>query len=301
MIGSNSRNRINVGDATVSSTLSRPPRVAETAAPHLIETRDGVRLYWSQTGRGRPVLFVNSLGAPMQMWDYQVAFLSEKGFRCVTIDRRGHGRSDQPADGYDPDTFADDLAEAIEALGLTGLTLVGHSMAAQEIVRYLTRHGGDRISRAILIAPNTPCLSWRPDNPIGVSEEAFVAQREAWMADYPAWVVENAPPFFTPETSPAMLAWGVNMMLAVSLPVMLACHRAMVAADFRHEMKSITTPTLILHGDRDASAPLALTGQPSADLLPNCRLQIYPGAPHGLMYTHMSRANADILAFLRDA
>jgi non-heme chloroperoxidase len=286
--------------STTLIPLEKAPRILAPVAPHLIETRDGVRLYWRQTGRGRPILFVNSLGAPMQMWDYQVAFLAEEGFRCVNIDRRGHGRSDEPADGYDPDTFADDLAEAIEALDLVDLTLIGHSMAAQEIVRYLSRHGGDRVARAILFAPTTPCLGLRPDNPNGVPAEAFAAQREIWMRDYPGWVSDNAAPFFTPETSPAMVAWGVTMMLTASLPVVLACHRAMTSADFREEMTKITTPTLILHGDKDASAPLALTGQPSTDLLPNARLTIYEGAPHGLMYTHTARANADILAFIAE-
>jgi pimeloyl-ACP methyl ester carboxylesterase len=120
-----------------------------------------------------------------------------------------------------------------------------------------------------------------------------------WRRDYPKWVDDNVAPFFIPETSPAMMRWGVNL-LQTSLPIVLACNQAMVQADFRAEMRRIEVPTLIIHGDRDRSAPFELTGKPSAELVPGCKLLVYPGAPHGLMFTHMGELHADLVAFMRE-
>ena len=264
-----------------------------------ITAKDGAQLYWREWGRGAPVLFLNSLGCGSQMWDYQMAALAEQGFRCIGFDRRGHGRSDQPADGYDYDVFADDIAGLVAELGVTGLTVIAHSMAGGEVVRYLSRHGSDRVARAILLAPTTPMLLQTKDNPGGTPRAAFEAVWAQWKQDYPKWVADNVAPFFIPETSPAMMRWGANL-LQISIPVALACSRMMVEADFRAEMRRVEVPTLLIHGDRDRSTPLELTGKPSAELIPNCRLLVYEGAPHGLMFTHMDRLHADILRFMRE-
>jgi pimeloyl-ACP methyl ester carboxylesterase len=229
------------------------------------------------------------------MWDYQIAAFANEGFRCIGFDRRGHGRSDQPARGYDFDTFADDVAALVENLDLTDITLIAHSMAGGEAVRYLTRHGSRRVARLILLAPTTPMLLRSHDNPNGLPMEAFEALWAGWRHDYPKWIADNVAPFFIPETSPAMMRWGANL-LQTSLPITLACSRAMVEADFRAEMRGIDIPTLIIHGDRDRSAPVELTAKPSAELIPDCRLLVYPGAPHGLMFTHMEQLNADLVA-----
>jgi non-heme chloroperoxidase len=204
---------------------------------------------------------------------------------------------DQPARGYDFDTFADDVAALVENLDLSGITLIAHSMAGGEAVRYLTRHG--RVARLILLAPTTPMLLKTHDNPNGLPMEGFEALWAGWRRDYPKWVDDNLEPFFIPETSPAMMRWGVTL-LTTPLPITLACSRAMVEADFRAEMRRIDVPTLIVHGDRDRSMPVELTGQPSAELIPGSRLLVYPGAPHGLMFTHMEELHADLLAFMRE-
>jgi non-heme chloroperoxidase len=232
------------------------------------------------------------------MWDYQMAAFADEGFRCIGFDRRGHGRSDQPANGYDFDTFADDVAALVDHLDLSGLTLIAHSMAGGEAVRYLARHGSQRVVRLVLLAPTTPMLLKSDENPNGAAREGFEALWAQWKRDYPKWIADNVAPFFIPETSPAMMRWGANL-LQTSLPITLACARAMVEADFRPEMGDIDVPTLIIHGDRDRSAPLELTGRPSAELIPDCRLLVYPGAPHGLMFTHMDQLNADLLRFTR--
>ncbi len=262
-----------------------------------IEARDGTRLHWHEWGRGAPVLFLHSWAMQTRMWDYQFAALADRGLRCIGFDRRGHGRSDIAAAGYDYDTLADDLASVVEALDLGGLTLVGHSMGAGEIVRYLTRHGSARVKRIALLAPTTPLLLQTPDNPQGFPAEALEAMRAEWRRDFPKWVADNTAPFFTPDTSPALMKWGIDLLLEISLPVAIDCNRAVAGTDFRAELKRIEVPTLLLHGDKDASAPLALTGRPTAALIPDCTFKIYEGAPHGLIYTHMARLNADLAAF----
>jgi non-heme chloroperoxidase len=292
-------NIIGAKSVPVAATLQQSMSRAQASA-HYIETRDGTHLYWREVGSGHPILFLNGWAMDTHMWDYQMADFADRGFRCIGIDRRGHGRSDQPAHGYDSDTLADDIADVIETLDVSGLTLIGHSMAGGEIVRYLSRHGEARIARVVLLAPTTPCLGLTKDNPNGLPQEAFEALRTAWKTDFPKWVADNTAAFFVPETTVAMMQWGASQVLKISLPVALACNRAMAAADFRAEMKKIGVPVLILHGDRDVSAPIALTGKPSAELIPRCRFKLYEGAPHGLLYTHMERVNADILQFIRE-
>jgi len=265
-----------------------------------IAAKDGAELYWHEWGEGAPILFLNSLGCGSRMWDYQIAGLAEKGFRCIGFDRRGHGRSDQPPRGYDFDTFADDVAALIDELNLSSLTLIAHSIAGGEAVRYLTRHGREHVARAILIAPTTPMLLKTDDNPNGAPKAGFEALWAQWKRDYPKWIADNLAPFFLPETSPAMMRWGANL-LQTSVPIAIACARAMVEEDFRAEMRRIEVPTLIIHGDRDRSAPIELTGKPSADLIPGCRLLVYAGAPHGLMFTHMDDLHADILRFMGES
>ncbi|HLJ72037.1 MAG TPA: alpha/beta hydrolase [Roseiarcus sp.] len=284
--------------AGIAPSAARASAARRSNETRYIEAHDGTRLYWVESGRGRPLLFLNSWAMTVQMWDLQVAAFAEQGFRCIRYDRRGHGRSDQPAEGYDYDTFADDLAAIIEALELHDLTLIGHSMAGGEIVRYLSRHGDTRIARAVFVAPTTPFPLKTDDNPLGVPRENYETVRALWRRDFPKWVADNAAPFFTPETSPALMQWAVNILLGISLPVAIAVNRAVTETDFRAEMTQIKIPVLILHGDRDASAPLEMSGKPSAALLPDCRLKVYEGGPHGLMYTHVDRLHADILAFI---
>ncbi len=220
-----------------------------------ITARDGTRLHWHAWGEGAPILFLNSLGMCSQMWQYQMVALAEQGFRCIGFDRRGHGRSDQPSSGYDCDTFADDLETLIADLDLGALTLVSHSMGSGELVRYLSRHGDSRVERAILLGTTTPMLLEAEDNPAGRQRAQFEALWSLWKRDYPRWVVENTAPFFVPETSPALMRWLANLLMQIPLPVLLASSRAFAGADFRREMREIRIPVLVIHGDRDRSAP----------------------------------------------
>ena len=265
-----------------------------------ISATDGTRLYWHEWGEGAPLLFLNSLGLSSQMWQYQMVAFAEHGFRCIGFDRRGHGRSEQPSRGYDLDTLADDIATLIDDLDLNALTLVGHSMAGGEIMRYMSRHGDTRVTRAILLGTTTPLLRQTSDNPTGIPLAQFEASWARWSKDYPAWVAEGTAPFFVPESSRALMDWAVGLLQQTSLPVALACARELAKDDVRREMREIRVPVLLVHGDRDRSAPFELTARPSASLLPNCRLLTYEGAPHGLMYTHMDRLHQDMLQFIAE-
>jgi non-heme chloroperoxidase len=263
-----------------------------------IAANDGTALYYKDWGTGKPVLFVSSWAMNSDMWQYQMVPMVQRGARCIAYDRRGHGRSSQPGYGYDYDTLADDLAAIIEHLDLRELTLVGHSMAPGEIVRYLTRHGSARVARLVFIAPTTPFMLQTPDNPYGIPGEFAEQMRAAWLKDFPGWLADNARPFVMPDTSSQILQWGLNQMLQASLHAVIECNRAVTETDFRAELPKIALPTLIIHGTADASAPLDLTGRRTAKLMPNSELRVYEGAPHGLMLTHIERLNRDLIAFV---
>lgn len=275
---------------------------ARFPAASFLRTRDGVDLFYRDWGTGKPVVFLSGWALCSDMWNYQMVPLSQQGLRCIAYDRRGHGRSSDPGRGYDYDTLADDLASVLEALDLRDVTLVGHSMASGELVRYLSRYGDSRVERVVFLAPAaTPFLLKTADNPDGIDASAFEYFRtQVLLRDFPRWMADNAPPFFVPETSSEMRDWIMGLMLRCSMKALIECNRSMTSTDFRAELPRIRIPSLVIHGDKDASAPIELTGRRTAQLIPGCRLEVYEGAPHGLFITHMERVNADLLAFARD-
>jgi pimeloyl-ACP methyl ester carboxylesterase len=284
---------------TVTALAEARPAAARPTRERTLRAADGTRLFHRDWGEGRPVVFVSSWALSSEMWAYQVAHLSEAGFRCIAFDRRGHGRSDVPADGYDIDTLADDLAAVIDGLGLAQADIVAHSMGGAETARYLARHGTGRVRRVAMLAPAGPCLTQTPDNPYGAPREVFEARIAEWKADFPAWVRANQAPFFTPAASQPMQEWLVAQMLTTPTPVAIAAFRALADADVRADLAKIDRPTLILHGDKDASAPLEITGRRFAAGIRGAELKVYPGAPHGLFLTHMDQVNRDLEAFLK--
>jgi pimeloyl-ACP methyl ester carboxylesterase len=257
-------------------------------------------LFVRDWGEGPALLFLHGWGLASDSWNYVMLPLVERGFRCIAYDRRGHGRSADPGRGYEFDTLADDLARIIAARGLTDLTLVGHSMAAGELVRYMSRHGGRGVARLVFVAPaGTPFMLRTADNPRGIDGALLEASRARAARDLPAQVEANLPPFFAAETSPAMRAWLARMMENASLHALIECNRAMTTTDFRPELARIDRPSLVIHGTADASVPLELTGRPTAAAIPGARLTVYEGAPHGLILTHAARLAQDIAAFAR--
>jgi pimeloyl-ACP methyl ester carboxylesterase len=228
--------------------------------------------------------------------------LLDAGLRPITYDRRGHGRSDVPDHGYDFDTLADDLAALIDRLDLEHVTLVGHSLGSREIVRYLTRHGSRRVERVVFVAPTTPFLLRTADNPDGIPPELVQANYHAIRANLPKWCAdfEAAKPYFGTTTSDVrgLVDWTIRLILATPLQVLLETNRQMITVDMRPELPLIDVPTLIIHGDADASAPIALTGRRTVQLIPQARLIEYAGAGHGLYASEHERLNADLLAFI---
>jgi pimeloyl-ACP methyl ester carboxylesterase len=267
-------------------------------AGSFVTAKDGTSLFVRDWGAGKPVLFLSGWALPSDFWGYQMLALAQKGYRAIAYDRRGHGRSADPGRGYDHDTLAGDLASIVAGLKLEDVTIVAHSMGGTEVARYFARHGGRGISRVVLVGTITPFLMKSTDNPGGI-DPAMLAQGAALLVrDFPQWIAANTGPFFTLDTSPAMIAWGQNMMMSTSLLAAAQLAQANFTTDFRADVHRITVPTLLIHGDRDASAPLVITAQATAALLPEATLSIYEGAPHGLPLTHVERLNAELLSWL---
>ena len=279
---------------------SEPNHSQETANPQPVVTaRDGTKLFVQDWGSGRPVIFLSAWTFQSNVWGSHMAALTAHGFRCVAPDRRGHGRSDAPSTGYDLDTMVDDLSRIIDQLDLRDAVLVAHSMGSFEAVRYCATGRTNRIARLMLAAPATPCSTRTADNPEGWPKEGIEAQTQLIARDFPRWIGENEGPFFTPDTSQETRTWIKNMMMSVSLPVALATRAATSTADVRPYLRKITCPTLIVHGDKDVSAPLEMTGARTARLIPNSRLVVYPNAPHGIILTHQDRFLSDLLGFMK--
>ena len=263
-----------------------------------VAAKDRTKLFVQDWGSGQPLLFLAAWTFNSSVWGSYIAALNAKGFRCVAPDRRGHGRSDMPAAGYDLEALTGDVAAIIEQRDLRDVTLVAHSMGSIEAVNYLARHGSDRIARLVLVGPTTPFLVKTEDNPDGVPKPMIDAQNEAIAHDFQKWMVANETPFFMPDTSEITRAWIREMMLSVPVPVALACRKTISFADLRAAAAGIDRPTMIVQGDKDASAPLPLTGAKTAKLIKGSKLVVYEGAPHALPLTHSERLVSDLLAFV---
>ncbi|MDO0925240.1 alpha/beta hydrolase [Streptomyces sp. TG1A-8] len=276
--------------------------------PHLT-ARDGTRLHYSDWGAGRPVVLLGVAMADSRMWEFQAPFLAGNGLRCITYDRRGSGRSDVPWDGYDYDTLADDLADLLDHLDLRDAVLVGYAVGGGECVRYLSRHGTDRVSKLALVASTTPFLLNAPDNPDGLDPALLDQVEQAIRTDRAAWLDALTWPFFTgrPDPDPQGLpisgqlaGWLINLCLDTSPRAGTEVYRTLFTTDQRAETAAVTVPTLVIHGTADLGAPYALCGPRTAELIPDSRLLTYEGAAHGLFATHAERLNADLLAFVKE-
>ena len=298
----NRRNLIQAASLVAAGAAAHSADAAPSSRrgrPATIRTADGLDLHYEDWGSGPPVVLVHSWALHSQMWRQQIPALNDAGFRAVVFDRRGHGRSANNGQGFDIHTLADDLGAVMDQLDLSDAILVGHSMASAEIVRYLSRHGSARVAKVVLLAPTTPYLVKAPDNPLGLEAAAFEQSRAVWRQDFTKWVATNQAAFFTPQTPPETANWMISMLLECSLPVALATSRAFTGVDFRPEVAAIRVPTLVVHGTVDASAPLEITGRPTAALIPGAKLTVLPGAPHGLFLTHDREVNQAIVEFAR--
>lgn len=290
---------ITLATASTSVALAASPASKPQALPgSMVATRDGTRLFYRDWGAGKPIVFLSGWTLPSDCWAYQMYPLAQRGFRCIAYDRRGHGRSSDPGKGYDYDTLADDLEDILDALDLNEVTLVAHSMAGGEAVCYLSRKSARRVKRLLLAGTTLPYLTKSSDNLDGIDAAVFERGRSSVFAKgFPAVLNDNMRPFFVSDTPPAMLDWVMNLMLQASMQALIDCNRALTSTDFREQLPAIRIPTLLVHGDRDVSAPIALTAHKSVKLIPGSQLTIYEGAPHGLFLTHAERFNNDLVEF----
>jgi non-heme chloroperoxidase len=286
----------------VQTVAARPIRGGRTAST--IITADGTELYYKDWGDGPVVLFCHGYPLSSDAWEDQMIFLVQHGFRVVAYDRRGFGRSSQPSQGYDYDTFADDLATVIEALGLKSVTLVGHSMGGGEVARYIARHGENSIARAGFVSAVTPFLLKTQDNPTGAPKALFDTFRAAVQANRSQWNRDVSVPYYSFNRAAAKPSDGLrdNYWRQGQATGMLAAYRALGAfseTDFRADLRKITVPTLIVHGDDDQIVPLEISGAVTAKLVPHAKLIVYKGGSHGLLHVNKDRLNADLLTFLK--
>lgn len=288
------------GSILGQARAASPGRPRRPPAQTDIVARDGTHLFYRDAGAGAPVVFAAPWAMNSSWFDYQIAALCGRGLRCIAYDRRGHGRSPEPAAGYDFDTLADDLEAVIEQLDLRDVTLVGQSMGCGEIARYLARRPS-RAARAVFVSTITPLLLKTADNPDGIDETIFEQGRKQLATDRVHQVAKAAPDFFgVPHNtvSAEIMEWWTRIIVdQCSLRVMLELHRAFTRADFRADLRKIAVPVLLIHGDRDKSTILDRTSRRTVPLLANCELKVYENAAHGLPFTHAERLNADIYAF----
>ena len=265
-----------------------------------------VELYYEDWGQGQPVVLIHGWPLSHEMWEYQIGDLVDAGFRVIAYDRRGFGKSSKPYDGYDYDTLTDDLKALLDDLDLQDVTLVGFSMGGGEVVRYFSRHNGERVSKAVLIGSVTPYMLKSDDNPNGVKESVFQEMLAGLKEDRINFLDSFGKLFFgvnlvnKPLSTPLLEYY--RMMGSVASPrATIQCVKSFAYTDFRLEMAAVNVPTLIVHGDADKTVPIEPTGNNSAKMILDNQYIVYEGASHGLFYTERERLNNDLIQFIRES
>jgi non-heme chloroperoxidase len=266
-----------------------------------IKTRDGVNLYVKEWGEGRPVVLIHGWPLSSDSWDAVSLALARSGCRVVAYDRRGFGRSDQPWNGYDYNTLADDLADVMEATGVVeNAFLAGFSMGGGEVARYMTKYGAKKVAGTALISSIVPCILQKKGNTDGVPQSQFDIMKNSIVADRPAFMREFLNDFFgvgviTSPVSQAVLNWAWRMCMQAGLRPTLECLTAFSTADFREELGAFSVPTLIVHGTSDKTVPIDASGRAAARGINGATAIEYDGAPHGVFATHTDRLISDIM------
>lgn len=260
--------------------------------------RSGHDIFFHDWGSGPTLVFVHGGAINADCWEYQTVPLSDR-CRVIAPDTRGCGRSGEPHRGYGYDDLADDLADLITTLDLHDVVLVGHSMGAGTIVRYFSRHNGDRVRGVVMVAPITPFMVHADDNPGGVPAAVFEESVALLRVNRPYWIEAAAPAFFGADPDETLLAkieWGKGLARSSGAQATIGLFDSFWRTDFRGELRSVDVPVLVCHGDADMTAPLDLCGRPTVAGLPDAELRVYDGASHGLFLTHADRLVADIAA-----
>ncbi|MFJ3422527.1 alpha/beta fold hydrolase [Streptomyces sp. NPDC086082] len=269
-------------------------------------TSDGTRIFYKDWGSGQPVVFSHGWPLTADAWDPQLKFMVDNGFRAVAHDRRGGGRSDQPWDGNNLDTYADDLASVIEALDLRDVILVGHSTGGGEVTRYLGRHGSGRVAKAVLLGAIPPLMLKTDANPEGLPIEVFDEIRSGVETDRSQYYKDLSVPFYGANRDDSTVTQGTRdefwlWSMTVGIKGAYDCIKAFSETDLTEDLKKIDVPTLIVHGDDDQIVPIVASGDKSSKLVKDAVYKVYPGAPHGLAMVpkFAERFNADLLEFAR--
>ncbi len=270
----------------------------------IITTKDGTAIYYKDWGTGRPVVFSHGWPLNADAWDDQMMFVASHGYRAVAHDRRGHGRSSQPWDGNDMNTYADDLAELIESLDLKDIVLVGHSTGGGEVTRYIGRHGTSRVAKAVLVGAIPPLMLKTDANPGGLPIQAFDDIRAGVAGDRSEFYKGLSAPFYGANRPDAKVSQGVRdafwlWSMQVGIKGAYDCVKVFSETDLTEDLKKFDVPTLIIHGDDDQIVPIGDSALLSSKIVKGATLKVYPGAPHGLTTTHKDKFNSDLLAFLQ--
>ncbi len=274
------------------------------ASMSFVTTSDGVEIYFKDWGAGPVIMFHHGWPLTADDWDTQMLFFLAKGYRVVAHDRRGHGRSSQVATGHDMDHYAADTAAVVDHLGLTDVVHIGHSTGGGQVARYVAKHGKGKVKKAVLIGAVPPLMVKTPANPGGLPIEVFDGFRAALSANRAQFFRDvPAGPFYgynrpgaEPQEGVIANWWRQGMMGGAKAH--LDGIKAFSETDFTEDLKAMTVPTLVMHGDDDQIVPIGASALEAIKLLPNGVLKVYPGLPHGLCTTHADVVNADLLSFI---
>jgi non-heme chloroperoxidase len=289
-------------NATKTSGPSASGSHADSPAKRAVITQDGTRIFYKDWGTGQPVVFSHGWPLMADAWDNQMFLMASHGFRGVAHDRRGHGRSDQPWSGNDLGTYADDLADLIEALDLKDIILVGHSTGGGEVTRYVGRHGTKRVSKVVLVSAIPPLMLKTAANPGGLPIGVFDDIRAGVLNNRSQFYKDLSAPFYGANRPGSKVSQGIRdsfwlWSMQAGLKGSYDCIKAFSETDLTEDLKKIDVPTLIIHGDDDQIVPIADSAMLSSKIVKNATLKVYDGAPHGLFATHTERFNQDLLAF----